>query len=147
MTKEVVIRPKRPWFSQEVKQAKLERRKLERKWKKSCSVFDREAFIRQKSLTNWLIQKNKADYYNAVVAASKGNQKSLFMIMNNLIKKPTSTPLPDSSSDRDLANEFAQYFTTKIENIRKSFTTKTVDDTIVQSNISAPEFVTYQCDL
>ena len=42
-TKEVIVRPHTPWFSEGMKTAKQERRRAERKWNKSKSTADREA--------------------------------------------------------------------------------------------------------
>ena len=41
-TKEVIVRPHTPWFSEGIKTAKQDRRRAERKWNKSKSTADTE---------------------------------------------------------------------------------------------------------
>ena len=50
-----------------------------------------------------------------------GNSKKLCQLITNLTGQNKSNPLPTSTSDEDLADEFATYFLEKICNIRKLF--------------------------
>ena len=44
--------------------------------------------------------------------------KKLYSLINNLTNNNKDNPLPKSQSDEGLANEFAQYFTSKMKSIR-----------------------------
>ena len=50
-----------------------------------------------------------------------GDQKQIFQIANQLLHIRQVSPLPDSDSDKSLANQFFDYFTEKIWKIRKGF--------------------------
>ena len=61
----------------------------------------------------------KTSFYSARIHELSGNQKALFSEMNHLLHKPTETPLPPHDSPEVLANQFAEYFSEKIEKIRR----------------------------
>ena len=46
--------------------------------------------------------------------------KKLYTLINNLTNNNKENPLPESQSDEGLANQFAQYFMSKIKSIRDS---------------------------
>ena len=46
--------------------------------------------------------------------------KKLYTLINNLTNNKKDNPLPESQSDEGLANQFAQYFMSKIKSIRDS---------------------------
>ena len=46
--------------------------------------------------------------------------KKLYTLINNLTNNNKDNPLPESQSDEGLANQFAQYFMSKIKSIRDS---------------------------
>ena len=46
------------------------------------------------------------------------NAKKLYTIINNLTNNTKDNSLPKSQSDEGLANEFAQYFMSKIKSIK-----------------------------
>ena len=50
-----------------------------------------------------------------------GDQKQIFQIADQLLHIRQVSPLPDSDSDKSLANQFFDYFTEKIWKIRKGF--------------------------
>ena len=57
-----------------------------------------------------------------LVYQSQNDSKKLFNIVNKLLGRRTSNPLPTSKSDEQLAEEFATYFLNKIDKIRERFT-------------------------
>ena len=64
-----------------------------------------------------LIAKAKAKYYqDAIIECS--DSKSLFRVMDHLLKRKSEPKLPSFTSAEDLSNRFANYFSDKITNIR-----------------------------
>ena len=116
-----VTRTARPWFDEEIKLAKRKRRKLERLWRRTKSENDFSAFKTQRNLVNKLLITKKSLYYCQKINDSKGNQRALYSIIDNLTHKVKKTPLPEAKSDLDLADGFNNYFGEKIDNIRNSF--------------------------
>ena len=46
-TKTVIQRPAAPWYSEEIATEKTQRRKLERRWRHSGLLTDRQAYVTQ----------------------------------------------------------------------------------------------------
>ena len=55
------------------------------------------------------------------IQENKGNQKELFRVANGLLHRNKSKPLPTHVDAKELADDFADYFSNKISNIRSSF--------------------------
>ena len=51
----VTVRPAAPWYSDNIRQEKAKRRKLERCWRSTKSTIDRELYIKQCKSVNQLI--------------------------------------------------------------------------------------------
>ena len=73
----VTIRPSTPWYSEEIKLEKRKRRKLERRWRASRSLCDREAYTRQSKVLKNLLSSPRRNYYSNLVA---GNQSNIYEI-------------------------------------------------------------------
>ena len=76
--KEVIVRPHTPWFSEDIKTAKQERRRVERKLNKSKSTADREALKEKHRAFNDLCEVAKKEYYSNTVNRTQMNSKELF---------------------------------------------------------------------
>ena len=63
----------------------------------------------------------KRDHLHNQISATTGNSTKLYQPITNLTGQNKSNPLPTSTSDENLADEFATYFLKKICNIRKLF--------------------------
>ena len=123
ITRNVRVHTARPWFNDTIKDEKIKRRKLERKWLKSKNKKDHVAFKRQREAVNTMINTAKSGYYCNLVKDSAGDQKKLYTLVNKITHKVRSTPLPDHESTKDLANDFNNFFAEKIEKIRQNFKT------------------------
>ena len=62
-----------------------------------------------------LIESLKSEYYSSIIKENSGNQKVLFKTVQKLLQKPTVNYYPPSKNDRMLADEFATFFTSKID--------------------------------
>ena len=56
----VTIRPAAPWYSEELKSEKREKRRLERRWRASRSMHDREAYTRQCKVLKDLLSSSRS---------------------------------------------------------------------------------------
>ena len=72
----------------------------------------------RKDTTN-LAWKKKQTYY--VDKLNTSNGKIIYSAVNKLLDKNQETVLPDSQSDKELADSFMAYFTEKIRKIRETF--------------------------
>ena len=68
-----------------------------------------------------MIKYKKRDHLHNQISTTTGNSKKLYQLITNLTGQNKSNPLPTSTSDENLADEFAAYFLEKICNIKKLF--------------------------
>ena len=116
-SKTVTLHPQQPWYTSEIAEAKKLRRKAEQKWRRAKLTIDREIFISHKKTVKRLIAVAKSSYYSNKISEAE-NSKTLFKIVDSLLTTSANTNLPTSDSNADLANDFATFFSNKIETIR-----------------------------
>ena len=119
--KAIKLRPNAPWYNDATRAAKQERRKAERKYKKTKLTVHRDILKEKQAIANNLCYQAKVDYYNKKISDEKENSKELFKIANTLLHKEKLEALPSHSSETELADKFGSYFKQKIETIRKDF--------------------------
>ena len=118
-SKVVTIRPNVLWYNETIRQAKRERKRAERKWRKTKLVVDRQIYLEKKKAVNKLCDQAKKKFYAQKITDCKNDQKQLFKVVDTLLHKPKETPLPAHESPEELANRFATFFIEKIEKIRQ----------------------------
>ena len=99
---------KKPWYSDKIHQARLIRRKYERKWLRSRLDHHRELYKNQQKLVIVMIENAKSEYYQNELKQCK--TKDMF----NLVK----SHYPSCDSDKRLADRF---FNDKVEKITNIF--------------------------
>jgi hypothetical protein len=130
----VMIRSHAPWYTGEIKAAKRECRRAERKWRRTQLTVHKEIYISASQNVSLLIDQAKRSHYGSKVKAA--NQKSLFKLANSLLNKPRDMALPLYDSAKDLATRFNNFFVQKIVDIRTDL--KKIVDNLPQSNASLP---------
>jgi len=83
--KTVTVRPRVPWFNDNIKAAKRERRKYERIWRASGLGSDRLAFTRARNHANHVIEQVRRDYYKDFIDENSSDQRRLFNAVNQLL--------------------------------------------------------------
>ena len=71
-TLSIVLRPKKPWFSEEIRCEKRLRRKLEKKWRKSRLTIDLEIYKTQCNKVTHMCERAKSAYFMDLVEENKG---------------------------------------------------------------------------
>ena len=120
-SKTVVQRPHTPWINPEILQAKRERSRLERCWRRWKSPFDRMKFRAQCNSVRSLISKAKSSFLSNLVTESSDNPRTLGKTLNTILHRNPSNSLPESPDAPSLANTFLDFFKDKIERIRTKF--------------------------
>ena len=123
-TKVIVVRPRVPWFSEELKRVKSKRRKKERKMLKTGNKCDRDTYRCVCNQYSALLKKAKGLYYTDLIDKCSGDTKKLFKVMNSLCKGNQTNPLPPHASPYQLANDFGDFFYKKIERALKKASTE-----------------------
>ena len=118
ITKTITIRPYSPWFNDDIKLAKTERRRLERRWRKSKSSVDLERYKVSYRRVMELCLEAKTAYFKNKINACSGDQKAIFKISDNLLFRKKNNILPTFSDPKELANDFSDFFKQKINKIQ-----------------------------
>ena len=120
ITKVITDRKKKPWFGDKLKEQKRivrRREKIYRRYRlESCwTAFDME----RRKYRRMLVEAKNVCYSNQV-KEYKGDTKRLYRMVNTLMGTSSSNPLPSHANNLDLAEDFADFFMGKIENIREN---------------------------
>ena len=117
--KRITARTAAPWINESVKSARKERRKAERKWKKTGSYADKDTYKKAMKNTANAVKKEKTTYLNDKINDSVSGA-DLFNICNQFLGKKKEPTLPNNIPNRDLPETFNRYFIEKIQNIRET---------------------------
>ncbi|XP_071832509.1 uncharacterized protein [Apostichopus japonicus] len=129
----ITLRPHAPWYSDELQQAKQQRRRLERRMMKSGSMIDRQLYFEKCELYRNLLDVAKQNYHRDQIENCSDRQ--LFQLIDRMCKPSSSHTLPDHVSDASLAEEFAAFFNDKVRNLRDKLYNLTPPD--ISVNVSA----------
>ena len=108
------MRPSVPWFTEEIKEPKVKRRKLEKKMKKSNLPSDTSAYKRACYDYCATLKEAKKDHYANLIQECAGDSRKLFQIVNSLCKERSGNLLPPHANPQQLADDFGEYFCRKI---------------------------------
>jgi hypothetical protein len=128
-TRTVTLHPQSPWYNAEIAEAKRNRRKAERRWRKSKLSVHRQLYIDARNAVKDMITKAKSSYYSDKIENAV-DSKALFKIIDSLTSQTTSSSLPSAASDKILADDFSEFFVQKISKIREHLSSS-------QSNMAA----------
>ena len=81
----------------------------------------RKALTKEQNIYNRMLEFNKGQYIINKVNESTNTSRQLFKVVGNLLGKKDVHPMPPSTSNSQLGEEFAEFFHTKIERIKKKF--------------------------
>ena len=119
----ITLRPAAPWYNEEITSQKTERRRLERKWRKTRTTVARQMYVDQCNLVNRPISESKMKFYSSVIEGNSSNQFELFRAVEKMLNLKAPPELPSHDCATDLANRFADFFTEKVQAIRNGFVT------------------------
>ena len=86
-------RPLVPWYSVEIKEARRERRKVERKWRRTRCCSDLLAFkVKRKYATDLMI-RSRCEFYKNFFSENSSDQKKLFSATKKLLNHTDEYPI------------------------------------------------------
>eukprot|EP00057_Strongylocentrotus_purpuratus_P003585 XP_003726953.1 PREDICTED: uncharacterized protein LOC100892737 [Strongylocentrotus purpuratus] len=124
--KEIILRPKAPWYTNTLRNAKRERRKSERRMTKTGLTVYRMEYGKQCCAYYKLLDSAKADYFLDKVSSC--NQQSLFRVVKTLSSPASQRVLPTHICSSQLAKSFANFFDQKIQRLRDELDQSVVQD-------------------
>ena len=93
VTKQVVIRPHVPWFTDSVRAAKRKKRKAEKQWLKTKSGKDWDDFKSIRNSTLHLLNAARKDHHKYLVMENKDDQSNLFTFVKSLLNIISNTAI------------------------------------------------------
>ncbi|WAR06156.1 hypothetical protein MAR_021525, partial [Mya arenaria] len=134
-TKVITIRPNTPWYNDSLRAAKRNRRKAERKMRKSNLTFHTEIYKEACIIYNKLMLQTKKDYYSSKIEENSNNRCHLFKLTNTLMGCKRDTVLPSTDNDKSLANKFCDFFIGKIISIRNKLSENQTDNDVLRADV------------
>ena len=108
------------WYNNDIRAAKQARRAAERRWRKSGLQVDKLQFVEKKKQVMQMMNQARSEFYSTTISENIHDSKKLFAVTSLLMGQKKPDVLPTGKSDADLATQFSDYFTQKIEDIRAS---------------------------
>ena len=105
-----------PWYNEEIKLAKKERRRAERKWRITKTTADLNVFKSLKNRCTYLMRKAKCSFFSDFVEMNSDNQGKLFRAIKILLKGKDKITFP-RHDEVVLVNELGKHFVKKILDI------------------------------
>ena len=99
-TKKIPSRPMLPWYNKKIQAVKRHRRYCEWLWITTSLCVHFEMFKVSKILVNNTLASDKSEYYNKKIKASKGNQRTVFSVVNKVLHKSRSVLPNNINSDK-----------------------------------------------
>ena len=130
IVKEIKVKEGSPWYSQNLRKLKKEKRKAEVKWLKSGTDTDQIEFKRLRSDYILKCDQSKQDYYSSEVLKCGGDQRKMYKLVSRLSKGEQKTVYPDAEGDEQLCKKFGDFFVDKIDKIMSD-----IRETIQAENI------------
>ena len=130
-------RPQAPWYDNNLRQAKRDKRRLERKFRKSGLTVDKQQFELKCSEYNSLLETSKRNFFKSRIEQADHNQ--LFKLVDGLFLVNT-TVLPPYDSLEQLTGDFNAFFIGKIQGLRMELTNPSSDHDDEKQRILYCEF-------
>ena len=110
---------KNPWWNQKCRDARTERRKTERFYKKHKSdPVAAEAYKKARIDAAIIINKQRNDYYRSKLQRVAGNARETYKVINHLLDKENcQSKLPSGQNDKEVADNLKQFFNSKVRDI------------------------------
>ena len=114
------------WFDRELQELLRKCRAAERKYYKSNHTGDKNDYKQLSKLYTSTLKKKRKDFHSNDIMNAKNDKRKLFNKLNKLLGKEKSF-LPDCNDDKQLSEDFASYFTSKINKIRYDIESEKAD--------------------
>ncbi len=111
-TKTTVTRPYVPWFNTEVKSAKGEQRRAERKWRRTKQLRDFQIYKSKKNYI-FVMNRSRKKMYSDFVLEHSSDQRKLFNATKSLFHQRNDLNFPAYEDQIMLANDIGEFLCRK----------------------------------
>ena len=120
VSKEITLRPNTEWHTEELRNAKRDRRKAERRIRNTNLSVHQQMYRDVCVNANKLLLRCKKEYFPTKIEEAELDQKQLFRLSKSIMGDKHEIILPTHHDEKDLANKFCEFFLNKIETIRRN---------------------------
>ena len=112
-------------YNDEIRKAKRERRRAEKRWRWSNLISDLVAFKIKRNVVNNLMNKARCEFYTNFIDENGDNQRKLFRASKRLFDHSHSDSLPPICTLplSKFANDLGKYFVKKTETLQRKLNT------------------------
>ena len=135
----IVQRPHVPWFSREIREAKRQGRKAEKRWRKSRLESDLAAFIAKRDFTTRVMNKSRREFYSNFIDENSGDQKKLFRASQCLFNRTMDDGLPPNLDSSTFSKDLGKFFVQKIDTICTQLDTNQQTDSYPEDDTSSAD--------
>ena len=122
ITKTINDIPEAPWFDGEYKLARIDRRKAEKKWRKTNLDIDHSIYTNLRLHCDELSLQKKKRFFKDNFTKYQHSQKSLYKFVDTFLDQDGNLTLPSSSEDlQNTVNSFNNFFTQENNKFCKLF--------------------------
>ena len=114
-------RKPKPWCDEDLKQQRTIMKNRECQWIKYHKDHLWKAYVRERNRYNTMVKFKKNDCLHRIIKANSNNTRKLFKLVSEITGRSKPNPMPDAQSDKELAEDFAQFFRQKIDGIWHQF--------------------------
>ena len=117
--KKITIHPDAKWINSDVRLAKSDKRKAERKWRNTQLEVHRQIYVEKRDEFNKVVNNSKRNHIQETIIESSNEQGALFKTMDKLFYKTKASALPSHEDAEELCNRMADFFSEKIKRIHE----------------------------
>ena len=114
-TRTMVNFPKVPWFNDDIKQFKRQRRRLGKKAVKTDLPGDWNNYHKVRNECSAFLKSARVNYFSNLIDQCADDYRKLFRVVNSLCMQPLKTALPEKTDPTKLANEVGTFFLKKVK--------------------------------
>ena len=93
-----------PWYSDEIPEAKRERRRAERRWRSTGTAADLGSFKRYKNYVTHFLKETESAFLAEFIDQNADHQGKLFLAVKDLLVEKNSLCFPGYADKSALAN-------------------------------------------
>ena len=110
-------RKPKPWYDEDLKQQRAIMKNREFKWMKYHDDHLWKAYVRERNRYNTVLKFKKNDCLHRIIKTNSNSTRKLFKLVSKITGSSKPNPMPDAQSDKELVNDFAQFFRQKSDGI------------------------------
>ena len=141
ITKQMTVRKKVPWFTQEIREKKRIVHRRETIWKKYRREDQWQALKIERSSYRQMLKKANAESITMMIEDCNRDSKKLYNLASLLMGMVKENPLADHMDKEELADQFSSFFITKIQKIRDQLDSL---PTYCHTSSDPPEFLEFE---